>query len=241
MKKGNPQIDRYLVKHLRSRAGMTQAEFGRAAGVDQRDVSVYELGHRAPPEESLRRMAAVAGLPWPVIASLRRLFAATQSAVVRVKSIPRLESTAAIEEAILDAVLLAVTPYLVEEMTAEPDLPSPEEERREADEIWAALENFPPERRRRLIELSPRPAGNAALARRICAASAQAAAHSAEEAADLADLALFTARRAPGGEARCTEWLAEWRLPDLEATLRRERRERSAAGPRPGGIPTPQK
>ena len=120
-------------------------------------------------------------------------------------------------------------------MTAEPELPSPEEERREADEIWAALEGFPPERRRRLIELSPRPAGNAALARRICEASAQAA--------DLADLPRFTARQVPGGETRCAELLAELRLPDREAALRRKPARQSRIWRREGlcrrGTPAP--
>jgi transcriptional regulator with XRE-family HTH domain len=198
VKQGDPEVDRLVVKFLRSRVPrLTQEDFGRAAGVDQGDVSRYELGHLAPPEETLRRMAAVVGVPWTVVVSLRRFYAAVLSAVARANPGSRPAGTAAIEQAILDSVLLAVTPYLVEEETAEPDLPSPEEALREADEIWKALESFPPDRRRRLIELSPRPAGNVALARRIDEASAQAAAHSAAEAAELADLALFTARQVP--------------------------------------------
>jgi ABC-type nitrate/sulfonate/bicarbonate transport system substrate-binding protein len=67
----------------------------------------------------------------------------------------------------------------------------------------AEAEKHPPERRRRLIELSPRPEGNAALARTICQASARAAATAdVEEARELADLALFTARWVPGREAK---------------------------------------
>jgi transcriptional regulator with XRE-family HTH domain len=198
VKQGNPEVDRLVVKFLRSRVPrLTQEEFGRAAGVDQGDVSRYELGHLAPPEETLRRMAAVVGVPWTVVVSLRRFYAAALSAVARANPGSRPAGTATIEQAILDSVLLAVTPYLLEEETAEPDLPSAEGALREADEIWKALEPFPPDRRRRLIELSPQPAGNAALARRICEASAQAAAHSAAEAAELADLALFTARQVP--------------------------------------------
>src|SRR5262249_10873224 len=54
-------------------------------------------------------------------------------------------------------------------------------------------------RRRRLIELSPRPEGNVALARRICEASATA--DSAAKAIELAELALFTAQKVPGDPA----------------------------------------
>jgi hypothetical protein len=48
----------------------------------------------------------------------------------------------------------------------------------------------------------PQPEGNAALARTIREASARAAAVDVEEANELADLALFTARLVPGGEAQ---------------------------------------
>jgi tetratricopeptide (TPR) repeat protein len=218
-------------------------------------------------------MAEVAGVPWPVVTSLRRFYAAVLSLIDRVDAGAVVSGTAPIEQApieqaILDAVLLAVSPYRAEE--AVPDPPSVEEELREAGEVWAALERFPPERRRRLIELSPRPAGNLALARRICEASARAAADQVEEAKELADLALFTARQVPEevrrveAESFCwgfvanarrvateydaadeafgkvwelrrdvdpaeLELLPEWRLHDLEASLRRAQRRFPAA------------
>jgi transcriptional regulator with XRE-family HTH domain len=187
LKRGDPKVLRLVVKFLRACANLTQEDFGRAARVTQGSVSEYELGHSAPPEESLRRMAVVAAIPWPVVVHLRRFYAAALS----------LAATAPIEQAILDSILLAVTPYLVEQWE---ERPSPDAARREAEEIWEALKKFPPERRRRLIELSPSPEGNAALARTICEASARAVATDVEEAKELADLALFTARLVPGGE-----------------------------------------
>src|SRR4029079_993131 len=63
LKRGDPKVLRLVVKFLRSCADMTQEDFGRAARVAQGSVSEYELGHSAPPEESLRRMAAVAKTP----------------------------------------------------------------------------------------------------------------------------------------------------------------------------------
>lgn len=200
VKKGDPKVDRLVVRFLRSYDGLTQEAFGVAAGVDQGDVSRYELGHLAPPEESLRRMAAVADVPWPVVVSLRRMYAAVLSAVERAEPLPDLPCLEAVEQTVFDSVLLAMTPYLVEELMAEPDGPTAEEEAAEAEEIWSNLAAFPPERRWRLIELNPRPEGNVALAQRICAASA--AAPTAEEALELAELALFAARRFHGDPER---------------------------------------
>jgi tetratricopeptide (TPR) repeat protein len=263
VKKGDPKVLRLVVKFLRNWTGMTQDDFGRASRVDQGNLSQYELGRHPAPEESLHRMADAAGIPWPVVVNLRRFYAAALSLAGRAGAHVALAETAEIEQTILDAVLLAITPYLVERWT---ERPSAEEALREAEEIWAALETFLPDRRRRLIELSPRPEGNAALARTICEASACAAADSVEEARELADLALFTALRVPGREGRrdravgfcrafvanaervATEFAAaeaelqealalwkagepsdpdffpEWRLYDLEASLRREQR-----------------
>jgi len=148
----------------------------------------------AAPEEALRRMAEVARVPWPVVVHLRRFYAAALRLVDRAGVLPP-AGPGSVEPTIFDVMLLAVTPYLVEQWTERPE---EEEEVREADEIWAALETFPPERRRRLIELSPRPAGNVALARRICEASARAVTKNRiEEARELADLARFTAHHTP--------------------------------------------
>jgi len=262
MKRWDKAVSRLIVKFLRWRTGLKQREFGKAARVDQADVSIYERGKLAPPEDSLRRMAQVAGVPWPVVLSLRRFYATVLSLIERVNAGAAVSGLAPIEQAIVDAVLLAVSPYLVDE--AAPDPPSAEDELRRAGEVWAALGGFPPERRRRLIELSPHPAGNVALARRICEASAHAAADRVEEAKELADLALFTARQVPEKDRRAQtesfcwgfvanagrvateygaadeafakvwelwpadpaepELLPEWRLHDLEASLRRAQR-----------------
>jgi len=261
LKRGDPKVLRLLVKFLRACTHMTQEAFGLAAGVTQGSVSEYELGHSAPPEETLRRMAAVAEVPWPVVVHLRRFYAAALSLAAR-RSLG-LAETAPIEQAIIDSVLLAVTPYLIEQWTEGPSLA---EALREAEEIWAALEKFPPERRRRLIELSPQPEAHAALARTICEASARAAAADLETARELADLALCIAHLVPGGEAQCNravgfslgfvanvdrvaaefdvadprferawelwhsgepgelDFFPEWRLHDLEASLRRAQR-----------------
>ena len=59
---------------LRSQTGLTQAEFGKKARVAQSEVSAYELGRQAPPEEALRRMGEAAGFDWSLMVVLRECF-----------------------------------------------------------------------------------------------------------------------------------------------------------------------
>jgi transcriptional regulator with XRE-family HTH domain/tetratricopeptide (TPR) repeat protein len=193
-KRGDSGILRLVVSFLRDRAQMTQAQFGRASRVAQPEVSKYEMGHVAPPEEALRRMAKVARIDWPLVTYLRQFYIALLSAANSDGSIP---STQALDLTILEPALLAVTPYLMEVFPREPARPSPEEERREAEQIWRILEKHSVQFRRRLIELSPR-SGSWALSVRVCEESVRQAAHRPEEALDLADLALSIARKTPG-------------------------------------------
>lgn len=196
-KRGDPSVLRLVVAFLRSYANLTQAEFGKASRVDQGLISRYEAGHQAPPEESLRRMARAAKVPWPLVVLLTRFIEAFLAALNRRRSV-----APAVDPGVLEPALYAVTGYLIEaEAAAHQRLP--EEELREAGEIWAALEEFPIPQRRRLIGLSLRASRSCALAVRACEASVQAAAHRAEEALEVAKLALFIASRVPGESLRC--------------------------------------
>src|SRR6185295_12826377 len=194
-KRGDPNVLRLVVILLRALTRMTQAEFGRASGIDQGDISRYEQGDLAPPEASLRRMAKAAKVPWPLVALLIRFLEAFLVAVARRESqIPTLDLK------MLEPALLAVTPYLLENTGTERKR-LPQEERREAEETWTSLERHDIPRRRRLIEMTPRSSKSAALAMRICEASAQAADHSAGEALELAELAFSIAERVEGKES----------------------------------------
>lgn len=186
------------VVFLRFFADMTQAELGRAAGIDQGLISRYESGKHVPPEESLRRMAAAAGVPWGEVIFLRRAYAAILQAAARRKAggLDAEPLEARMPEIALERALLIVATYLAEEGSPEP---SPEEERREAERIWEALAELPASRRRRLIELSLHATRSWALAERLCEASLRTAAKP-EEALELADLALFIAGQVPGEE-----------------------------------------
>jgi transcriptional regulator with XRE-family HTH domain len=264
--KGDPKVLRHVVRSLRLRTGLKQREFGKASRVDQGNVSRYERGDVAPPEESLRRMAAAARVPWCLVVSMIRFYTALLSAADRGSlSLPasETEEAAPVERAALDSIEMAVIPYEFEEAVAEAEGPPPEEARREAAEICAALLPFPPAERRRLLGLSLRASRSWAVAEALAHASGRAAADEVEKAQELADLALFVARRVPGeaerartagycagflanarrvatefdeaseafapawklwrdGEAAASLPLAEWRLLDLEASLRRE-------------------
>lgn len=46
-------------RHLRERAGLTQADIAKAIGVDRASVARYELGQRKPAGEVLARYVAL--------------------------------------------------------------------------------------------------------------------------------------------------------------------------------------
>jgi transcriptional regulator with XRE-family HTH domain len=196
-KRGDPKVLRHVVGFLRSEANMTQEQFGKASRVAQPDVSRYELGHAAAPEDVLRRMAKVARIDWPLVVHLIQAYTSILAAAARGSAPP---AAKALDITILEPVLLAVTPYLIKASTSELAPPSVEEERREAETIWTALAKHPAPFRRRLIEISPR-CGSWALAVRICEESVKRAAHRPDEALELAYLALSIAERFSGTES----------------------------------------
>ncbi|HEY2739178.1 MAG TPA: helix-turn-helix transcriptional regulator [Thermoanaerobaculia bacterium] len=266
IRRGDPRVTRLVVKALRSMTTLTQEEFGEESQLSQSDVSRFESGLDVPSEAELKRMGKTADFEWPAVVHLLRVFTVLRSAADRL-----IQAGKQLEGAVLDSVLLATAPYLLEEDAATPEEPTLEEARREAAEIWAALETFPPLRRRELIEMGPPQARTCALVARVCDASERAAAHLPAEALELADFACFLAERVEGGQGRRLRalgyahsfrsnarrvdndfgaadatfrrawelWqagdatdpdpLAEWRLLDLEASLRREQRRPSEA------------
>ncbi len=187
--RGNPQILRLVVTLLRSKATMTQAEFGKKSGVDQTAVSDYEQGKVAPPDETLQRMARTAGVEWHLVVHLKRFLAAVLDAAGRRLGEP-------VDHALLESSLLGMMPLLIEE-EAEPEPPAAEELMQEAREIWAALERYPLAERWQHIETAPLDACRSwtTLAKVASEASAQAAAMGGKDALELAELSLLTAAR----------------------------------------------
>lgn len=58
-----------VVTAARRRAGLTQVELARRAGISQPVVSMYERGRRDPSVETLRRLLAAAG--WQLVLGFR--------------------------------------------------------------------------------------------------------------------------------------------------------------------------
>ena len=261
-KRGDLNVDRLVVSFMRAFGDVTQMELARASRVSQSAISEYEAGNKVPTESTLKRLAEAVRLPWPVVLHLRRFYAVVLAAAQQHEAVNA--ASPPIDAAILECVLLALSPHLIEKPPLPPDSGTPQEERRKALEIWTALEGVPPERRRRLIELSPWVSW--ALAERVCQESVKMAAQSPEGAQELATLAVLMAEKVPGLEGKRSRllgfcwahvanarrvandfagadeafnhawrlWragsadepglLPEWRLLDLEASLRREQR-----------------
>ena len=187
----HPDVLRTLVFFLRSTTGLNQTDFGRAAGMSQGHVSLLETNPGKITEETLRRIAAVAEVPWPLVARLRRFLDFFFSSLSRAEGLQ--------EEGSRPRPLSAVTFYLLEEL-AGVSQPSPDDLRQEAERFWAHVKDLPVPRRRRAVELSPKASRSWALAERICHESERAAASKAADALDLADLALGVAQRVEGGK-----------------------------------------
>ncbi|HTZ63159.1 MAG TPA: helix-turn-helix transcriptional regulator [Solirubrobacteraceae bacterium] len=51
-----------LIRDIRRRSGLRQAELARRAGLPRSVVSAYERGHRQPGVDALARLAAAAGM-----------------------------------------------------------------------------------------------------------------------------------------------------------------------------------
>jgi transcriptional regulator with XRE-family HTH domain len=62
-----------LLREARARAGLSQAELARRAGVSRSVLSVYEAGRREPGSEALARILAAAGYRLDLRSSIRRL------------------------------------------------------------------------------------------------------------------------------------------------------------------------
>jgi transcriptional regulator with XRE-family HTH domain len=187
-----PSAGRLLAIFLRSYAGLKQTELGETTGLGQAAISRFESGKGEPREAALRRISEAAGIPWPVTRDLGRCF----SAVIR-RTEQRWQDQGlddpGMMEALVEPALMAIFPYIVEELAAEPEPPSPEEQRREAGEIWENLLAYSLSRRRRLIELAQGAYPDWALAERICEASFEMAGGEPDQARELADLALSIA------------------------------------------------
>lgn len=260
------------LRSLRSASGWTTKKLANALGfADDRLIARYERG-KPIARENLDRMAALLGYPSEavdVLLSVHRGF---------LSGPPKALSPGALspgQHARIERAALAAGWSLTEELRAElgriERRRNAEAARREARVLWDQLKVATRQERREVVEIHSE-FRSWALALLVCEESVRAAAHRADEALELASLALFTASRVPGDEgwrshlqgyvwahvanarrvandfdgadaAFVQAWalwrsgadsapedlLPEWRLLDLEASLRREQQHFSEA------------
>jgi transcriptional regulator with XRE-family HTH domain len=189
-KRGDPEVLRFVVLWLRAFARWNQTQLAESCGAWQSDVSNWEQGLDAPPEEKLRRMAAAVRVPWFVVALLRRVFALTLALAERFGGAGTAKEEGSLDRAVFEPAGLAVMTYFTEEEEAEGEQPSPEEVRREAAEALAELMRLPSPRRNRLIEVAHLDhRRREALADEARRAGEEAAPHDTAAAGELAELA----------------------------------------------------
>jgi len=192
----DPEILRLVVLFLRESARMSQVQLSKAARVSQSQLSLMELGRTTPSEDVLRRLAAAADVPWPLVAHIRQFYTAFVEARSKKGDFDERRATwAGAPEP------LAVQSYLLKEETQADSLAA---QKAEAQWFWQAVVDLPRHRRRRAIELSPCASRNWALSLLACDKSREVAASDPKEATELADLALSIAEQVekPGPEDR---------------------------------------
>jgi transcriptional regulator with XRE-family HTH domain len=190
----DPNATRFLAIFLRSYADLKQTELAKTSGISQALISRYESGKGEPSPESLRRISEAVGIPWPISRELGRCFISVIRRTERRWEEQGVDTMGGkLLETLLEPALMAVFPYLIEELMAAPEPPSPEEQRREAEQIWENLQVYPLSRRRRLLELTQGAYPGWAVAERICEESLRTAEGEPDQALKLADLALFIA------------------------------------------------
>jgi transcriptional regulator with XRE-family HTH domain len=202
---GDPADFRLMVTFLRSLRKWTQEELSKASGVDRGLISDYELGDRSPTRKTLQRLTDAVGLPYRFSEILLPVFRAARLAVEGADGPSETEDpeglAAGLDRAILDAVLPRLAPHLMEleGFAADEVLPSAQD-RLVAAELWEALKELSPGRRRLTVE-TERLYWHWALAERLCDQSVRAAAHRADDALELARLGLRVAELVPGSES----------------------------------------
>jgi transcriptional regulator with XRE-family HTH domain len=184
----DPEVLRLVVLFLRESARMSQVQLSKAARMSQSQISLMELGRMTPSEDVLRRLAAAADVPWPLVAHIRQFYTAFVEARSKKGDFDERRATwAGAQES------LAVQSYLLEEENQADSLAA---EKAEAQWFWQAVAGLPRHRRRRAVELSPCASKNWALALLACDTSREVAASDPKEAIELADLALLIAEQA---------------------------------------------
>jgi len=188
---------------FRETLDLSQAQFSRALGISQRQLSYYERGEAVVPREIMERGALRAGFPVFLLDALLRdvrlyrLLAGGRSRADRI-----LEGGIGLE---LVAFVAGATDVLLDRARPKAGAPPAAEDRKAAEALWALLEGCSSAERRMLVE-ELEEFWSWALCERVAAESVARAPNHPGDALELAELALLVAERV-SGERR---WL--WRL-----------------------------
>src|SRR3954451_12757576 len=200
--KKSPSSQALALLYLRSRRDWSQRELADRLGwTDEKQVSRYERGGRPLSRKTLETTAEVLGYPPEAVEAL--LFIGHWIEPEASEEPPSPEPLSPRVRRSIDRSCLTLgwsfldgwRSKLVREVTRL----KVETSRRKAQELWARLKPATRQDRREAVATLPE-FQSWALAELVCEASTRAAAHKPEDALDLADLALFIAKRVEGGE-----------------------------------------
>ena len=204
-RKSPPPLESTVLLQLRRQAGWTQRRLERKAGLSRGTLTLYENGKRTIARTLLNRLALTLGHPVDAVdralAGLAQIPASETPGAVTPASL-RPDERFAVEVAAgqaarraAETVRTGLSRRLVQERLRR--------ERQTAGKLWEKLRPLPHSARRDRITSDPR-FHLWALCERLCDESIRAAPHDAEQARELAELALQVAEGAPGSNPwRC--------------------------------------
>jgi transcriptional regulator with XRE-family HTH domain len=192
-----PSATGLALQYLRTLRGLTRPALAKLLGwADASLIGRYERGDEELSEERLRHIAGVLGYPPEAVDVL--LFAETVIARPLSPTPPSPVALGEEESRELTRTAMAAawtfTDRLCDGLARASREVKVERAYEEADKLLARLLPLPPDERRAMVAIFPE-FRSWALAVRLCAASVEAAAHKAEDALELADLACRVAER----------------------------------------------
>lgn len=193
-----PSQNNLALSLLRRLQGWSQKELAAASGVPGNLLSDYEKGRKPLSRERLEMLASTMGRA-PEFLEQVFTFLRTSSASAPVAGRPSDAQSWRMELVVSDVAAMAAD-FTRSVLTRVTTAARVEQERLEAEALWARLKTTKPPERRRLVEAVER-FRSWALCELVCRESVDAARDSADRALELADLALYIAELTPGDEA----------------------------------------
>lgn len=203
MPKSRPPALGASLRFLRFAYGWTEEELGRALGIKPVLISRYERGSKTLSRARLEELLTVMGVPPESIEGALYTLGvgpAFEGPGSPVDPTPeerrKIHQAAAVAgQGSAEAIRSQLTANIRQIRTSQ--------DRDRAGELWQTLQELPPRQRLVVVEKEKK-YRNWALAERICAESARAAAHRADRAMELAALGLRIAELDPGSEVWCS-------------------------------------